>query len=70
MREILFRGKSSVTRETEGLVKIKIEWAKCGEWEKAATEYGVVMRCSVCHFQYPDSEFKYCPNCGAEMGNE
>ena len=26
-----------------------------------------IIRCSSCHFPYPMSETRFCPNCGADM---
>lgn len=29
-----------------------------------------VVRCSMCGYQYPMAETRYCPNCGAKMDEE
>lgn len=48
---------------------------KHGRWmhERLPSTSGgsyAVVRCSLCEYQYPMAETRYCPNCGAEMDEE
>lgn len=48
-----------------------------GEWERIEDDYfcTLTLRCSLCHeewcfeedFDVPDSNYNFCPNCGAKM---
>lgn len=44
--------------------------AGCGKWEIEKGTWGLIVRCSNCgaRFDEPMIPFAYCPNCGAEMG--
>ncbi len=47
---------------------VEIEERKAGEWIKS--EIGGAKVCSICQSHMGLSNFKYCPNCGAEMIKE
>lgn len=47
-----------------------VQEVRRGKWSKENTEYGVRVECSECKFEYPDSDFYYCPCCGARMDGE